>query len=211
MYRHRLFLVHVPCVVACEVHVPFAVGFGTCTCLAGSWYMYQGWLSHPCLVILGVLASDLGRAAGERAATFLCWESGYGASLCAFCRLIARGLTSRPVNKCVHFHGNKLKLDFPIPPFVIPPFSFSQGGALPADVGRISPALLPPLSDAHARPLPSDLRVNQRGLRRLHADRRRSGSARVRDLEEDQVSYKFIGAPSVRALSAKLIACPYMM
>ena len=54
MYRHCLFLVHVPCVVACEV-------------------------------------------AGGRAATFLCWESGYGASLCTCCRLIARGLTSRPV------------------------------------------------------------------------------------------------------------------
>ena len=125
--------------------------------------------------------------------------------------LLPGALQADQSNICVHVHDNKLKLDFPIPPFVIPPFSFSQGGALPADVGRISPALLPPLSDAHARPLPSDLRVNQRGLRRLHADRRRSGSARVRDLEEDQVSYKFIGAPSVRALSAKLIACPYMM
>ena len=40
---------------------------------------------------------DLGRVAGERAATCLCWRSGYGASLGTFRRLITRGLTSRPV------------------------------------------------------------------------------------------------------------------
>ena len=126
MYRHRLFLVHVPCVVACEVHVPFVVGFGTCTIPCRFWYMYQGLCLHTYVHALyqvhrrycqrkrrvageraatflgGLLGKelslfDLGRVAGERAATFLCWGSGYGASLCTFRRLITRGLTSRPV------------------------------------------------------------------------------------------------------------------
>ena len=38
----------------------------------------------------------------------------------------------------MHCHGNKMKMDFPFPPFLIPPFSFSQLSQIQLSFGRPS-------------------------------------------------------------------------
>ena len=65
------------------------------------------------------------RAAGKRAASCLCWESGYGAGLCTFCVLVATTLQADQSKKLVHVHCNTRELEMLLPPcsgslFILP-------------------------------------------------------------------------------------------